>query len=81
MTQIGKQLLNGSNLLYYFYIQLRSEKAGRFENMLHFDSSPLFVTHRSRVSRAPPHHTLPAFITLELLTWWISVPPVTNSLR
>ena len=29
--------------------------------MLHFDSSHPIVT---RVSRAPPHHTLPAFLNL-----------------
>ena len=32
--------------------------------MLHFDSSYLIVTRGSRVSRAPPQHTLPAFLNL-----------------
>ena len=29
--------------------------------MLHFDSSHPIVTRGSRLCRAPPHHTLPAF--------------------
>ena len=32
--------------------------------MLHFDSSQPNVTRGSRVSRAPPHHTLPVFLNL-----------------
>ena len=32
--------------------------------MLHFDSSHPIVKRGSRVSRAPPHHTLPAFLNL-----------------
>ena len=32
--------------------------------MLHFDSSHPFVTRGFRVFRAPPHHTLPAFLNL-----------------
>ena len=32
--------------------------------MLHFDSSHPIVTRGSRVSRAPPHHTLPTFLNL-----------------
>ena len=32
--------------------------------MLHFVSSHSIVTRGSRVSRAPPHHTLPAFQNL-----------------
>ena len=32
--------------------------------MLHFDSSLPIVTRGSGVSRAPPHHTLPAFLNL-----------------
>ena len=30
--------------------------------MLHFDSSHFIVTGGSRVSRAPPRHTFPAFL-------------------
>ena len=32
--------------------------------MLHFDSSHPIVTRGSRISRAPPYHTLPAFLNL-----------------
>ena len=32
--------------------------------MLHFDSSHPTVTRGSRVSRAPPLHTLPAFLNI-----------------
>ena len=32
--------------------------------MLHFDSSHPIVTHGFRVSRAPPHYALPAFLNL-----------------
>ena len=32
--------------------------------MLHFDSSQPILTRGSRVSRAPPHHTLPAFLNI-----------------
>ena len=32
--------------------------------MIHFDNSYLIVTRGSRVSRVPPHHTLPAFLNL-----------------
>ena len=32
--------------------------------MLYFDSSHLIVTRGFRVSPAPPHHTLPAFLNL-----------------
>ena len=32
--------------------------------MLHFDSSRPTLTRGSRVFRAPPHHTLPAFLNL-----------------
>ena len=48
----------------FIHIPLRSKKAGRYAKMLHFDSSLLNVTSDSRVSRAPPHHTLPAFLNL-----------------
>ena len=47
-----------------FHIPLRSKKAGNYAKMLHFDSNHLNVTSGSRVSRAPPHHTLPAFLNL-----------------
>ena len=43
--------------------------------MLHFDSSNPIVTRDSRVSRAPPHHNLPAFLNLngsKSATLWIS---------
>ena len=43
---------------------MRSKKTGRFEKMLHFDSSQPILTRGSRVSRAPPHHTLPAFLDI-----------------
>ena len=42
-----------------FLIPSKLKKAGRFEKMLHFDSIHLIVT---RGSRAPPYHTLPAFV-------------------
>ena len=32
--------------------------------MIPFGNSPLIVTLGSRVSCAPPHHTLPAFLNL-----------------
>ena len=32
--------------------------------MLHFDSTDPIVTRGSRVSRAPPRHTIPAFLNL-----------------
>ena len=32
--------------------------------MLHLDSSHPILTCGSRLSRAPPHHTLPAFLYL-----------------
>ena len=32
--------------------------------MLHFDSSLLFVSRGSRVSRAPPYQPFPAFVNL-----------------
>ena len=32
--------------------------------MLHSDSTHPIVTRGSRVSRAPPHHTLPALLNL-----------------
>ena len=56
------------------HLPLRSEKAGRFEKMLHFDSSHPIMT---RVSRAPPHHTLSAFLNLNgrkliILPWLTS---------
>ena len=40
------------------------EKAGRFEKMLHFDSSHPIVTRDFRVSRAPQYHTFPAFLNI-----------------
>ena len=32
--------------------------------MFHFDNSHPIMTRSSRVSRAPPHHTLPAFLNI-----------------
>ena len=37
-------------------------KTGRFEEMLHFDSSHPIVTRGSRVTRALPHQILPALL-------------------
>ena len=45
-------------------LPLRSKKAGRFEKMLHFDSTHSTMTRRSCVSRAPPHHNLLAFLNI-----------------
>ena len=44
---------------------LRSKKAGRFEKMLHFDSSHPIVTRGSSVSRTSPYFALPAFLNLK----------------
>ena len=46
-------------------LPLRSKKAERFEKLLGFARSHSIVTRRVTrwVSRAPPHHTLPAFLT------------------
>ena len=46
-------------------VTLRSKKARRFEIMLHFDSSLPSVI---RVSHAPPHHALPAFLNLNRIS-------------
>ena len=62
-----------------FYIPLGSGKAGRFEKMFSFGNSHSIVTRGSRLSRAPHHHTLPAFLNLyerkitikdNLGSWW-----------
>ena len=37
--------------------------------MLHFDKSHYIVTRGSRVSCAPSHHTLPAFLNLSGSIW------------
>ena len=44
--------------------------------MLHFDSSHPIVTRGSRVSRAPPPHTLPAFLNLNGNTIMVLCPEV-----
>ena len=46
-----------------YFIPLRYKKAGRFERLLGFARNHSIVT-RGLVSRAPPHHTLPAFLKL-----------------
>ena len=61
MTQESDKI---SQVIFNKLVLFRSIKAGRFQKMLHFDSSHLIVTRGSRVSRAPPHHTLSAFINL-----------------
>ena len=46
-------------------LQLRPEKAGRFEKLLRFTRGQFIVTRSSvRLSRAPPHHTFHAFLNL-----------------
>ena len=51
------------NLLTRAYIRpFSSEKEGRFEKVFSFDSCHPIVTRDSRVSRAPPHHNLSAFL-------------------
>ena len=45
-------------------LPLRSWKAGRFSRMSLTSNSHPIVTRGSRVSRTPPHHTLPAFLNL-----------------
>ena len=39
--------------------------------MLHFDSIHPIVTRGSRVSRPPPHHTLPDFLNLNGISLFI----------
>ena len=46
-------------------VTLRSKKAGRFEMMLHFDSSLPSVI---RVSHAPQYHALPAFLNINRIS-------------
>ena len=38
--------------------------------ILHFDSNHPIVTRGFRVSRAPPHHTLPAFVNPNSIRTW-----------
>ena len=49
---------------YLLFLSLRSWKSGRFENMFSFGNSHPIVIRGSRVSGAPPHHTLPDFLNL-----------------
>ena len=46
------------------HIPSRSWNAGRFERMSLAGNSHPIVTRGSRVSRAPPHHTLSAFLNV-----------------
>ena len=48
-------------ILSFERIPSRSKKPGRFEKIVHFDSSHPIVT---RSPRALPHYTLPAFLSL-----------------
>ena len=45
-------------------LPLRSREAGRFDRMYFTGNNHPIVTRGSRFSRAPPHHTLPAFLNL-----------------
>ena len=48
----------------YNYILLRSKKADGFEEIVQFSSSHSIVKRGYCVSRAPPHHNLPASLNL-----------------
>ena len=55
---------NFSRFKFWIKYIIKILKARRFEIILRFDNSQSIVTRGSRVSRAPPHHTLPAFFNL-----------------
>lgn len=58
------QLDSFFNLIYWKWLPLGYWKAGRFDKMFSFGNSHPIVKCCSRVSRAPPPHTLPAFPNL-----------------
>ena len=57
-------LLTINSKVNYFSLKIKKLNILAGEKLLHFDSSQPIVTRGSRVSRAPPHHALPAFLIL-----------------
>ena len=52
---------------HHSYSTSKIKKAGCFKRVFSFGSSRPIVTRGTRVSRAPPHHTLTAFLNLHVI--------------